>query len=133
MPGKLITPAPTQRTNTLIITQLPAEFFHPAVLTALRDHLALFGTIFAWAPLRGLLRIILVYLSEDDAENAKHHCDGLTLDELPNRCVALSYRLISSPNTHPFQTECHTPGLPRRSDAHRRANLGARRRLPLPA
>lgn len=87
MPGKLVNtkPSAVQRTNTLIITQLPAEFFHQSILDALREHFALFGPLHAWAPLKGFARIILVYLSEDAAEDAKKHCDGLTLEDLPNR------------------------------------------------
>ncbi|GBE82813.1 Calcipressin [Sparassis latifolia] len=69
--------ADSSRTNTLIITQLPAAFFAPAIQEALRDYFALYGAIHAWAPLKAFSRVLLVYYSEDDAERAKQSCDRL--------------------------------------------------------
>ncbi|KAI0046934.1 Calcipressin [Auriscalpium vulgare] len=68
------------RTNTLVIAQLPAAFFHPPVMHALRDHFETYGAVHTWAPIRAFSRIILVYFEEEDAEEAKMHCDGLVID-----------------------------------------------------
>ncbi|KAH9842473.1 Calcipressin [Rhodofomes roseus] len=70
-------PPTPRRTNTLVITQLPATFFEPVVLDALRHHFATYGPVYAWAPLKSFYRIIIVYHSEDDAEHAKESCDHL--------------------------------------------------------
>lgn len=72
-----------KRTNTLVLTQLPIPFFHPRVMDALRDHFALHGKIHAWAPLRTFARVIVVYESEDSADEAKVYCDGLQIDATP--------------------------------------------------
>jgi len=68
-----------ERTNTLIITQLPREFFEPSILQALRHHFESYGDIHAWAPLKSFARIILVYYDVDDAEHAKQTCDRLVV------------------------------------------------------
>lgn len=65
-----------QRTNTLIITGLPLQFFHPVVLNTLKACFAVYGTIHSWVPLKNFCRAIVVYHSEDDAEYAKLDYDG---------------------------------------------------------
>lgn len=91
MPGLMDTsPTPTEdssRTNTLVLTQLPTPFFHPRVMDALRDHFASHGTIRAWAPLRTFSRVVIVYESEDSADEAKMHSDGLSIDATPETYV----------------------------------------------
>jgi len=66
-------------TNTLLITQVPQDFFQPIILEALRDFFSLYGEINQWAPLSCFSRIIVVYHSEDSAEQAKQNCDPLTI------------------------------------------------------
>ena len=78
----------SKRTNTLVLAQLPTPFFHPRVMDALRDHFASHGTIRAWAPLRTFLRVVVVYESEDSADEAKAYCDGLRIDATPETYVA---------------------------------------------
>jgi len=73
----------SNRTNTLVLTQLPKPFFHPRVMNALRNHFASHGKIRAWAPLRTFSRVVLVYESEDSADEAKAHSDGLPIDATP--------------------------------------------------
>ncbi|KAH9977039.1 calcineurin-binding protein [Lactifluus volemus] len=73
----------SKRTNTLVLTQLPIPFFHPRVMDALHHHFALHGSIRAWAPLRTFGRVIVVYESEDSADDAKMYCDGLQIDGTP--------------------------------------------------
>ncbi|KAI0255301.1 Calcipressin [Lactifluus subvellereus] len=73
----------SKRTNTLVLTQLPIPFFHPRVMDALRNHFASHGSIHAWAPLRTFARVIVVYESEDSADEAKAYCDGLQIDATP--------------------------------------------------
>ncbi|KAG5352653.1 hypothetical protein E4T56_gene9872 [Termitomyces sp. T112] len=68
-----------QRTNTVAVTQVPKEFFHPVLLDVLRDHFGSYGEINRWAPLPGFGRIIVVYRFEDNAESAKQHCDRITV------------------------------------------------------
>lgn len=107
MPGKLKTPPTPQRTNTLIIAQMPPEFFEPAVLAALRDHFSLFGAVHSWAPIRAFNRTILVYHSEDAAESAKLQCDNLELNIWPGsppvvlRVFRAEPTTISPPTTGP--------------------------------
>jgi Calcipressin len=79
----------SKRTNTLVLTQLPIPFFHPRVMDALRNHFALHGRIRAWAPLRTFARVIVVYESEDSADDAKMYCDGLQIDGTPETYVLL--------------------------------------------
>ncbi|KAH9930832.1 Calcipressin-domain-containing protein [Fomitopsis serialis] len=92
-------PSP-RRTNTLVITQLPATFFEPVVLEALQHHFATYGPIYAWAPLKSFYRIILVYRSEDDAEHAKESCDHLIVGSIDDRWAPLHTCYI------PTRTDC---------------------------
>ncbi|KAH9890517.1 Calcipressin [Cubamyces lactineus] len=75
-------PASPRRTNTLVITRLPPQFFEPIVQQALRSHFETYGPLHAWAPIKGLARVIMVYYSEVDAETAKESNDGLILTGL---------------------------------------------------
>ena len=68
-------------TNTLILTSLPPAFFHPSVLTPLRDHFASYGELHTWAPLRGFGRVIAVFWDAEDAERLRRECDGLRVGE----------------------------------------------------
>lgn len=77
----------SKRTNTLVLAQLPTPFFHPRVMDALRTHFASHGTIRAWAPLRTFSRVLVVYESEDSADEAKAYCDGLQIDATPETYV----------------------------------------------
>lgn len=72
-------------TNSLVVTNMPAAFFHPLVLEALRDYFSAFGEIYAWAPITAFARIILVYYSEEDAETAKLACDGVKIEVTSER------------------------------------------------
>lgn len=97
----------SKRTNTLVLTQLPTPFFHPRVMDALRDHFASHGKIRAWAPLRTFSRVIVVYESEDSADEAKTHSDGLNIDATPETYVATTPRpsgadLIDGPHSPAF-------------------------------
>lgn len=67
----------TSPTNTLILTSLPAAFFHPSVLEPLRDHFMNYGDLHTWAPLKGFGRIIAVFWNVEDAERLRQECDGL--------------------------------------------------------
>ncbi|CCM04527.1 uncharacterized protein FIBRA_06708 [Fibroporia radiculosa] len=77
-------PSTPHRTNTLVITQLPASFFEQVVLDTLHNHFASYGPVYAWAPLKSFARILLVYYSEDDAEHAKVDCDFLFIGATPS-------------------------------------------------
>ncbi|KAF5353181.1 hypothetical protein D9757_010987 [Collybiopsis confluens] len=78
--------APPQKpTNSLAITQLPKEFFHPAVLNILRDHFDLYGEINQWVPLTAFGRILVVYTDEEAAEYAKRSCDPIVLSGTADR------------------------------------------------
>ncbi|KAF8839871.1 Calcipressin [Paxillus ammoniavirescens] len=68
-----------QPTNTVIITQVPRNFFQPVILEALRDYFAVYGEINRWVPLSSFSRIIVVYYDEESAEQAKRSCDPLTI------------------------------------------------------
>ncbi|KII89403.1 hypothetical protein PLICRDRAFT_85238, partial [Plicaturopsis crispa FD-325 SS-3] len=72
-------------TNTLAITPIPKDFFHPLILDTLRTHFESFGPLSHWVPLSGFARIIIVYYSEDHAEQAKVTSDPLILEETPIR------------------------------------------------
>ena len=82
-------PPSPQRTNTLVITNLPPHFFEPLVQDALRSHFSLYGPLHTWAPLRGFARVIMVYYSEEDAEMAKESNDGIIFGEMANQYVPL--------------------------------------------
>jgi calcipressin-2 len=75
----------SERTNSLILAQLPQSFFDPLVINVLRDHFATYGTINQWVPIAGFARVIIVYNEEDDAERAKLHCDPLVLEATHDR------------------------------------------------
>jgi len=66
-------------TNTLIIPNLPPAFFAPSVLEALKQHFASYGEMYAWTPLKGFKRIIVVYYEDVDAEAARES-DNLVID-----------------------------------------------------
>jgi len=90
----------SKRTNTLVLAQLPTPFFHPRVMDALRDHFASHGTIRAWAPLRTFSRVVVVYESEDSADEAKAYCDGLQIDATPETYVVRRSTDAPSDNAH---------------------------------
>jgi hypothetical protein len=92
----------SKRTNTLVLTQLPKPFFHPRVMDALRDHFASHGKIRAWAPLRTFSRVVVVYESEDSADEAKTHSDGLSIDATPETCVCHTHPLSLNHPTDPI-------------------------------
>ncbi|TFK84018.1 Calcipressin [Polyporus arcularius HHB13444] len=107
-PPSLTTSSPVSphRTNTLVITRLPPHFFEPIIQEALKSHFSTYGPLYAWAPIRGLARVILVYFSEEDAEMAKETNDGLIIGEMNNtpEYVLRVYRAdptpIESDETH---------------------------------
>ncbi|KAG8217174.1 Calcipressin [Butyriboletus roseoflavus] len=72
-------PKKPEPTNTLLITQVPGDFFQTVILEALRDFFALYGEINQWVPLSCFSRIIVVYYNEDSAEQAKLNCDPLII------------------------------------------------------
>ncbi|KAL0569909.1 hypothetical protein V5O48_012055 [Marasmius crinis-equi] len=72
-------PRSTKRTNSLAITPLPKEFFHPQILFHLHSHFEAFGTINQWIPLQGFGRILVVYEEEDVAEKAKNVSDPIVV------------------------------------------------------
>lgn len=77
------------RTNTLIITGLPLQFFHPVVLNTLRACFAVYGHIHSWVPLKNFCRAIVVYHNEDDAEFAKLDYDGYVIPASGDWCAIL--------------------------------------------
>jgi hypothetical protein len=81
------TPRYYERTNTLTIAPVPKEFFQEAVLTVLKNHFSNFGEINQWVPLSSFFRIIVVFDSEDAAENAKLLSDPITIDAWQDRFV----------------------------------------------
>ncbi|KAH9977415.1 Calcipressin [Russula compacta] len=104
---------PSKRTNTLVLTQLPTPFFHPRVMDALRDHFASHGTIRAWAPLRTFARVVVVYKSEDSADEAKTFCDGLQIDATPETpaFVLRVFRADPTPLTPPGGVHLRPPAI----------------------
>lgn len=64
-------------TNTLILTSLPAAFFHSSVLNPLRTYFETYGPIHSWAPLKSFGRILVTFQSVEDAERLRESCDGL--------------------------------------------------------
>ncbi|KAF9262616.1 Calcipressin [Marasmius fiardii PR-910] len=69
----------SNRTNSLAITPLPKEFFHPQILVHLHHHFETFGTINQWIPLQGFGRILIVYEDEYVAERAKTVSDPIII------------------------------------------------------
>lgn len=68
-------------TNTLILTSLPAAFFHPSILEPLKVHFMGYGDLHTWAPLKGFGRIIVVFWNVEDAERLRQECDGLHVSD----------------------------------------------------
>lgn len=74
------TPSPcVEPTNTLVITQVPRNFFQPIILQALRDFFAVYGEIMHWVPISSFARILLVYHDVGPAEQAKASSDPLVI------------------------------------------------------
>ncbi|KAL7282919.1 hypothetical protein ACG7TL_002337 [Trametes sanguinea] len=91
-PPSLTMSSPTspQRSNTMVIAHLPESFFEPEIQEALRSHFQSYGPLYAWAPIKGLKRVFIVFYSTEDAETAKESNDGLILgDTLDERDVVL--------------------------------------------
>jgi len=88
----------SERTNSLIVAQLPESFFDPLVINVLRNHFATYGTINQWVPIAGFARIIIVYNEEDDAERAKLHCDPLVLEATFDRPQTILRVYRAAPN-----------------------------------
>ncbi|CAE6436624.1 unnamed protein product [Rhizoctonia solani] len=105
--------AEPQATNTLIIPSLPASFFDPLVLQALRDLFGSYGHLHTWAPLRGLARIILVYWDDQSAEDAKIGTDGLSLghDSQGPGFVLRVFRGAPTPTRNPQPSMLAVPAL----------------------
>jgi hypothetical protein len=84
-------------TNTLILTSLPAAFFHPSILEPLRDHFMNYGELHTWAPLKGFGRIIAVFWNVEDAERLRQECDGLHVGGPESYVISFSQilRLLS--------------------------------------
>ncbi|KAL0567143.1 hypothetical protein V5O48_014842 [Marasmius crinis-equi] len=89
----------SKRTNSLAITPVPKEFFHPLVLSHLHAHFEAYGVINQWVPLPGFGRILVVYEDEEYAENAKRYSDPIALDATHDRpeLVMRVYRADPNP------------------------------------
>jgi len=82
-------------------------------MDALRDHFASHGTIRAWAPLRTFSRVVVVYESEDSADEAKTYCDGLQIDataETPGFVLRV-FRADPTPPTPPSEALLRPPAI----------------------
>ncbi|TDL18462.1 Calcipressin, partial [Rickenella mellea] len=90
-------------TNTIIVASVPADWFHPRVLDALRKYFEVQGELYAWAPIRAFGRIVAVYYENEDAECAKQAYDHLTIEAPPGhiRTTLRVYRADPTPITHP--------------------------------
>ncbi|KAJ3740487.1 Calcipressin-domain-containing protein [Lentinula detonsa] len=93
-PYKTFSASPQKPTNSLAITQVPKEFFHPAVLNVLREHFDLYGEVNQWAPLSAFGRILVVFTEEEAAEHAKRSCDPIVISATHDRS-AISFRGVS--------------------------------------
>lgn len=78
-------PPRRERTNTLVVTSLPKEFFEPRVLDVLRSHFESFGEVNQWVPLPTFGRIIIVFFEEGHAESAKLQCDQIVIQSSHDR------------------------------------------------
>ena len=112
------TPSPAaEPTNTLVITQVPANFFQPIILQALRDFFAVYGEITHWVPISCFARILLVYNGVGPVEQAKVNSDPLVIQP-DHGCVLSSLSIDIRPlNAH----LCRTPTVLRvyRAEPHR--------------
>lgn len=63
------------KTNTLIVTRVPPALLHASVSPPLREFFERFGPIEAWVPLTAFDRVVVVYGSEQAAEDAKEGMD----------------------------------------------------------
>ncbi|KAI5984191.1 Calcipressin [Pisolithus marmoratus] len=74
-----MSPSAVQPTNSLIITQVPLNFFEPIILRALREYFTVYGEIVHWVPISCLSRILLVYNDVESVEQAKANSDPLVI------------------------------------------------------
>lgn len=97
-----MSPAATQPTNTLIITQVPRNFFEPTILQALREYFSVHGEITHWVPISSFFRILLVYSDVESVEHAKASSDPLVIQ--PNhgeQTILRVYRAEPNPTVSP--------------------------------
>jgi len=87
----------SEPTNTIIITSLPADFFHPQIQEALRANFEYFGRIHTWAPLTGLGRIIVVYWEEVSVEGAKSLDGAIIQDDEKVHTTLRVFRALPTP------------------------------------
>jgi hypothetical protein len=82
-------------------------------MDALHNHFASHGKIRAWAPLKTFSRVVVVYESEDSADEAKSYCDGLEIDATPETSafVLRVFRGDPTPLTPPGGTHLRPPAI----------------------
>jgi hypothetical protein len=82
-------------------------------MDALRNHFASHGKLRAWAPLKTFSRVVVVYESEDSADEAKTYCDGLEIDATPETSafVLRVFRADPTPVTPPDGTHLRPPAI----------------------
>ncbi|KAK1231237.1 hypothetical protein PQX77_005642 [Marasmius sp. AFHP31] len=97
----------SKRTNSLAITPIPKEFFHPHILSHLHSHFQSYGAINQWVPLPGFGRILVVYEDEEYAENVKRYADPIVLAATPERSelVLRVYRADPNPLLSTLESE----------------------------
>lgn len=105
------------RTNTLVVASMPASFFEPVVLDALRSHFESYGEIHTWAPLKAFARALVIYYDEEAAELAKESCDSLFIDATDFRCVpfvTVLFRPMLTARAAPLSSSACTGLIPPR-------------------
>ena len=72
--------APQQEpTNTLILSNLPVEFFVPSICSALLSLLHAYGSLVRWNPMPSVGRALIVFEEAQGAQRAKEGLDRLLL------------------------------------------------------
>lgn len=87
-------------TNALILTNLSPQCFNDAELERIREVIASVATIRAWAPLRGLNRIIVVLVDSDEASRLRAHLErelaASVAQGMKSECAIRKHRLTPS-------------------------------------
>ncbi|KAJ1030254.1 hypothetical protein NDA16_001165 [Ustilago loliicola] len=77
--GSVNTTDKSVATNTLILSNLPVEFFIPHICSLLLSLLNTYGPMVRWTPLPSVGRAVVIFKDSDDAEMAKAGLDRLVL------------------------------------------------------
>lgn len=75
---------PFESTNTLIVTKVPPALLQPSVNPSLKEFFEQYGRVEAWVPLTSFERVVVVFLHDEAAEQAKVMLDYTLVEGFGN-------------------------------------------------